>query len=197
MNTNQTTTLQKSEIDEFNRLYSKACTLSKGIAILEGYRPKRIGFFERIRANRSIKYFNLALAIYPQHFASLFFLGKIYQRLADYNRSLLYFEQALKFEKANPNLPQEASIVAMHLGLIDKAIEYSAEAVLRAPDHAAILGNHAMNLLIAGRDREATATIQQALASDPNDTINHGIKQKINDVLSGKVKRPTFTEIIG
>jgi tetratricopeptide (TPR) repeat protein len=185
------------EIEKFNSLYQQACKKMKGLIILEGYRPKRIGFFDKLRANKAIKYFDQALSIYPEHFQSLFFLGKLYQRLGTYEQALTYFDTALKLEQTNHNIPQEASLVAMHLNQIDKAIEYSKEALRRKPDDFALLGNHSMNLLIAGLDVEAKETIDKAISLNPADNINQRIKTKIQEVIAGQVKRPTFTESLG
>jgi len=185
------------QIEKFNSLYQQACDKMRGLIILEGYRPKGIGVFEKLRANKAIKYFNEALSIYPDHFQSLFFLGKIHQRLRNYEQALSYFDSALKLERTNHNIPQEASLVAMHLNQIDKAIEYSKEALRRKPDDFALLGNHSMNLLIAGLDNEAKETIDKAIALNPNDDINQRIKTKIQGVISGQAKRPTFAESLG
>ncbi len=108
-----------------------------------------------------------------------------------------YFETALKIEQINHNIPLEASLVAMHLKQIDKAIEYSKEAVRRKPDDVAVLGNHSMNLLIAGLDNEAKETINKAILINPNDNINRQIKIKIDGVIAGYAKRPTFEETLG
>jgi len=185
------------QIKKFNSLYQQACKKMEGLIILESYRPKEIGFFDKLRANKAIKYFDQALSIYPEHYQSLFFLGKLYQRLAKYEKALLYFETALKFEHSNHNIPLEASLVAMHLNLFDKAIEYSKEALRRKPDDFALLGNHSMNLLIAGFDSDAKETIDKAITLNPSDNINQRIKAKIVSVISGQVKRPTYKESLG
>jgi len=186
--------MTEEKIEEFNQLYKQACNKMKGLIILEGYRPKRVGFFDKLRANKAIKYFDQALSIYPAHFQSLFFLGKLFQRLGDYEKALFYFDTALKLEQTNHNIPQEASIVAMHLNQIDKALEYSKEALRRKPDDFALLGNHSINLLIAGLDNEAKETIEKAISLNPSDHINQRIKTKIQGIIAGHVKRPTFKE---
>lgn len=188
--------LSEEQINEFNKLYDNACKKMKGIVILDHYRPKSIGFFEKLRANKAIRLFEKALQIVPEHFASLFFTGKIYQRFGQYEKALWYFEKAMEFEKQNHSLPQEASLVAMHLGQIDKAIQYSEDALKRAPGHIALMGNHSMNLLIAGKDSEAEESIKKALETDPDDAINKNIQKRINDVISGKTKRPLFDETL-
>lgn len=189
--------MKDEQIEKFNSLYQQACDKMKGLIILDGYRPKGIGFFEKLRANKAIKYFNEALSIYSDHFQSLFFLGKLYQRLGDYEKALSYFDAALKLEQTNHNIPQEASLVAMHLNQVDKAIEFSTEALRRKPDDYMLLGNHSMNLLIAGLDNEAKEAIDKAILLNPEDDINQRIKNKIQAVISGQVKRPTFAESLG
>ena len=181
----------------FNALYQQACDKMEGLIILEGYYPKKAGFFEKLRIRKAIMYFNQALSIYPEHYQSLFFVGKLYQRLAEYNKSLTYFERAIQLEHVNHNIPQEASIVAMHLNQVDKALEYSKEALRRKPNDYALLGNHSMNLLIAGLDDEAKTTIDLALKINSTDQINQTIKPKITNVIAGKEERPTFANTIG
>ena len=184
--------MTEQQIEEFDSLYQQACEKMKGLIILDGYRPKGIGFFEKIRANKAIEYFEQALAIYPYDFPSMFFIGKLYQRLGNYEAALSYLEKALNIEHENHSLPQEASLVAMHLNQFDKAIEYSNEALKRSPNNIALLGNHSMNLLIAGRDDEALAAINKAMSIDSTDEINQYIKSKIENVISGQEPRPTF-----
>jgi tetratricopeptide (TPR) repeat protein len=189
--------MTEQQVAEFNFLYGQGCKKMKGLLITENYRPSRIGFFGKVRANKAIKYFDQALAIYPEHFQSLFFIGKLYQRLRDYEKALTSFESALKFEHSDDNLPQEASIIAMHLNQVDKAIELSEEALRRRPGDFALLGNHSMNLLIAGRDNDAKETIDQAIRINPTDDINKRIKAKIEGVLTGQIERPTFEDSLG
>ncbi|WP_343703228.1 hypothetical protein [Chitinophaga sp.] len=184
------------EIEEFNAAYDFACKKMEGLLILEEYRRGKLNFFERIRAKKAIESFERALLIDPAHWQSMFFLGKIYQRMNLHEKSLAYFELALGIEHVNHNLPQEAALAAMHLSQTDKAIKYSAEAIRRKPNDAALLGNHAMNLLIAGQDQEALETISLAISLNFDDKINRHIFDKISGVISGSMKRPTFADVI-
>jgi len=184
--------MTEQQIEEFDSLYQQACEKMEGLIILDGYRPKDISTSEKLRANEAIEYFVQALVIYPYHYQSLFFIGKLYQRLGNYEEALSYLEASLNIETANYSIPQEASLVAMHLNQFDKAIEYSNEALKRSPNNIALLGNHSMNLLIAGSDDEALAAINKAMSIDSTDEINQYIKSKIENVISGQEPRPTF-----
>lgn len=53
-----------------------------------------------------------------------------------------------------------------------------------------------MNLLIAGLDNEAKEAIDKAILLNPADSINQRIRTKIQGVISGQVKRPTFAETL-
>jgi tetratricopeptide (TPR) repeat protein len=189
--------LTDQQIAVFNDKYQKACDKMEGIVILENYRPSGIGFFEKIRAKKAIKYFEEALEIEPNHYQSLFFLGKIYQRFGEYDKSLSLFEKVMQLEKENHNSPLEASLVAMHLNQLDKALEYSNEGLRRKPNDFALLGNHSMNLLIAGKDQETKETIVKAITLNPTDEINKRIQSKIDSVIAGQDHRPTFKDSIG
>lgn len=186
----------EQQVEEFNAAYDLARKKMKGLVILENYRPGKMNFFEKFRAKSAIKMFEKALKIHPEHWPSLFFVGKLYQRMGLHEKSLFHFESALSLEHENHSLPQEAALAAMHLHQIDKAIAYSAEALKRKPGDYALLGNHSMNLLIAGLDNEAFEAINSALTIMPDDEINLRILQKVTGVISGKVKRPTFADAI-
>jgi tetratricopeptide (TPR) repeat protein len=185
------------QIAEFNSFYELGCKQMKGLILIGNYRPKRLWFFDKLKARNAIKSFEQALSIIPDHFQSLFFIGKLYQRLTNYDIALSYFEHALKVEQVNHNIPQEASLVAMHLNQLDKGLEYSKEALKRKPDDIALLGNHSMNLLIAGLDKEAKETIDKAISLSPDDNINNKIKDKIEAVIAGQIRRPIFKEASG
>jgi tetratricopeptide (TPR) repeat protein len=188
--------LTDQQISDFNTAYNNGCKKMKGIVILDGYRPNGIGFFKKLKAKKAIKYFEEALSIAPENFQCLFFLGKIYQRTSEYGKSLACFEMAMEYEKENHFIPLEASLVAMNLNLIEKAIEYSNEGLKRKPNDIALLGNQAMNLLIAGLDNDAKATIEKALEINASDEVNKNVNNIIVSVINGKSVRPTFKDVI-
>lgn len=189
--------LTENQISNFNKYYEKGCSLQKGIILLDGYKPRSLGFFEKIRAKKALKSFEAALEIYPESWQSLFFIGKIYQRMKEYQKSLSYIEKAMTYENQNHVLFQEASLVAMHLNQIEKSIEFTEMSIKISPENFALLGNHAMNLLVAEKDDEAKQVIEKALLINPKDTYNQRIQKKIENVILKKEKRPTFKDAIG
>jgi len=92
-------------------------------------------------------------------------------------------------------LPREASISAMDLGNIPLALQYSLEALHRNPKDAGLYCNHAVNLMVSGNDEEAKKYIGKAIEMEPNATINQNVFLLLQDVVSGKRKRPLYNEL--
>ena len=189
--------MNDDQVAEFNFHFEQAGKDLNHIIILGDYHPGNLGFWDKRKAKKAIQNFERCISINPNHWQSLFFIGKIYQRLGDHENALQYLEKALKIETINHNIPQEAAIEAMHLNMIEKGVEYSLESLKRNPNDFALLGNHAMNLLIAGLDRDAEEYINKALYLNPNDELNNRIKKIIANVIEGIEKRPTFKNSIG
>ncbi|MDO1449169.1 hypothetical protein Q0590_36375 [Rhodocytophaga aerolata] len=106
------------------------------------------------------------------------------------------FEDALAIEKLNPDVAREASIAAIDAGHVELAVNYSLEAIKRLPTDSGLMCNHAINLMVAGKDKEALEWIEKALAIDPMDKINQNAHQLIKLVSEGKRKRPKFDELM-
>ncbi|KPJ71194.1 hypothetical protein AMJ52_08865 [candidate division TA06 bacterium DG_78] len=117
-------------------------------------------------------------------------LGKTYQVLDSHDKSLYWFEEALKIEKNNPDVYREATIEALSLGNSEKAIMYSEKALSLAPNNAGILANHALALLLNRQGDEALKTIKKACELDPNDKISKNVLSYIEDIVSGRKEYP-------
>lgn len=131
------------------------------------------------------------------HWQSMVLMAKAYQRLGKHEESFELLEKAFLIETSNSSIPMEAALEAMHLEDIDKALFYSAESLKRKPEDYALIGNHAMNLLVAAKDKEAQHFIKMAIQINPEDAVNLNIERVIAEVISGKRTRPTFKDAIG
>lgn len=188
--------LEHQKYQEFNALFEQAGKLQKGLIFVEGYKIKRLNDSEKSRLEESVKEYQKCLEIVPDHWQSMVLMAKAYQRLERHAEALEQLELAFTIELDNHSIPMEASLEAMHLQDLDKALYYSEESLKRKPNDFALMGNHAMNLLVAERDNEAKNTITEALKIQPNDSINKNIASIVNDVVSGKRNRPTFEDCI-
>lgn len=181
---------------EFNEIFERAGKKQEGLILLDGYQKKELKESDKLKLEESIKDFKKCLEIVPEHWQSMILMSKALQRLERHKEALEQLEFAFKLELENHIIPMEASLEAMHLKDIEKAIFYSEESLKRSLDDFALLGNHAMNLLVAKKDQEAKATIDKAIKLQPNDSINKNIESIIIDVISGKRTRPTFEDAI-
>lgn len=187
---------ENKKFQELNEIFERAAKRQEGLIFLEGYRRKNLNESEKKRLEEAIKDFQKCLDIVPDHWQSMMLMAKAFQRLERHSEALELLETALKIELENHSIPMEASLEAMHLKDLDKAILYSKESLKRRPNDFALLGNHAMNLLVAEKDLEAKEVIEKAIILQPNDSVNRNIESMIKDVLSGKRERPTFEDVI-
>lgn len=187
---------ENKKLQGFYEIFERAGKRQEGLIYPDGHRSKKLSEHEKKKLEESINDFKKCLNIVPDHWQSMMLMAKALQRLERHSEALEQLESALKIEPENPSIAMEASLEAMHLKDLDKALSYSEESLKRKPNDFALLGHHAMNLLVAERDFEAKETIEHAIKLQPNDSVNRNIEQTIVDVLSGKRKRPTFTDAI-
>lgn len=188
--------LDNKKIQEFNEIFEQAGKKQEGLIVLDGYRKKELKESEKLKLEESIKDFKKCLEINPDHWQSMVLMAKALQRLERHQEAFEQLEFAFKLELENHIIPMEASLEAMHLKDIEKAIFYSEESLKRKPNDFALLGNHAMNLLVAKKDQEAKETIEEAIKLQPNDSINKNVESIIKDVIAEKRKRPTFEDAV-
>lgn len=187
---------EHKKYQEFNDLFEKAGKRQEGLILLDGYHRKKLNESEKLKLEESIMDLKKCLDIIPNHWQSMMLIAKALQRLERHSEALEQLEAALKIELENHSIAVEASLEAMHLKDLNKAIQYSEESLKRKPNDFVLLGNHAMNLLIAEKDQEAKETIDKAIKLQPRDSVNRNIESLINDVLLGKRDRPTFEDAI-
>jgi tetratricopeptide (TPR) repeat protein len=188
--------IENKKYQEFNEIFERAGKRQEGLILLDGYRRKQLNSSEKMRLEESIKDFQKCLEIVPNHWQSMVLMAKAFQRLEKHNEALEQLELAFHSEKENHTIPMEASLEAMHLKDLDKALFYSEESLKRKPNDFTLIGNHAMNLLIAQKDNEAKEMIEKAIKISPNDSVNRNIESIVKDVLSGKRIRPSFEDVI-
>ena len=188
--------IENKKYQEFNEIFERAGKKQKGLILLDGYRRKQLNSSEEMRLEESIKDFQKCLEIVPTHWQSMVLMAKAFQRLERHAEALRQLELAFNIEKKNQTIPMEASLEAMHLKDFDKALYYSEESLKRKPNDFALMGNHAMNLLVAQKDNEAKEMIDKAIKMNPNDSVNRNIESIVKDVMSGNRIRPTFEDAI-
>jgi|SRR5688572_18174237 len=158
---------------EAQKLWEKACALTKGELILhENQGRKPPGFWTRLKLKRAVKLFEKVLQLAPNHWNSMWTLGKTVQRLGNERTAFDWFVKAWDQTPRNIDVAREAALSAMHLGLARHAIEYCEEALRLKPDEPGLICNLALALIHDGKPAEALAQAKLAVDRNPKDIVN-------------------------
>jgi hypothetical protein len=167
-------------------LYNHACALVKGLILIHGQTPKELDQDDRRRLMEAIALFSEVVRINPGNWAAMWLLGKVYQRLSDYEQGLQWFSRAHRVNPDNPDIAREAAIAAMEVGRPEEAVPFCERAIETKPDDPGLRANLAVALLFSGKPAEARKAADEALQRDPMDKITSGIVRIIDQVVAGK-----------
>ncbi|WP_423735529.1 SseB family protein [Chitinophaga caseinilytica] len=187
---------EKTQVEAFNTLFERAKKKQQGLIILAGNHAKKLEAAETQQLEASVTDFKKCLEIAPDHWQSMVLMAKSLQRLDRHVEALEQLETAFSIESDSHTIPMEATLEALYLDQLDKALYYSAAAMQRKPGDYILMGNHALNLLLAQKDDEASSLIVKAIGLQPDDPVNRNIEAIVRDVLAGKRARPTFKELM-
>jgi tetratricopeptide (TPR) repeat protein len=148
------------------------------------------GWFVQRRLRKAISLLEQTLQINPTNWASMWGLGKIYQRLNDDSTALQWFIKAHQIEPTNADVVREAALCALNLGRSKEAVEFASAAIQLKPDDPGLVANLALALLLDHRVDEAKQRAQEAVIGSGNDAISRNVLQLVDDVISGRKSYP-------
>lgn len=187
---------KKENVELFNHHYAAGNAYLKGNIALGNYDGRPAQGEAKVDSLRSaVREFDKCLAMVPDHWQSVFFKSLAHQALGEHAISLNLMEQVIRLQPQNAVIYKEASLEAIHNRDIDKALRYSGKAIELKDGDSELLGNHAVNLLIAGQDKEALKTIKRALQIAPDDRVNMNVNKLIEGVIAGNRARPTVETV--
>lgn len=183
--------LSNDDTARHNVHFAKGKSLCKGRILLHGVKPYGPpSYWIRWKLRKAIRCFEAALTIAPDDWPSMFFIGKIQQRLQDQNSAYQWFVLAHEIKPTQPDVAREASLAALDISLIDEAIELCRRAVASSPSDSGLVCNLALAYCLAGRDVDAEKCVVEASSRDPADEITSTVLLFIRDIASGKRNRP-------
>jgi tetratricopeptide (TPR) repeat protein len=177
-------------INEYNKCHEKGFKVLEQYAKIQGFERKKTGAADKNQIEKVISHLSRCIEIVPNAWSAMWGLGKAYQILDSHDKSLYWFEEALKIEKTNPDVYREATLEALKRGDAEKAIDYSKKAMNLAPHNAGLLANYALALLLNRQGNDALATIKKACKLDPKDTINKNVLSYIEEIINGHKNYP-------
>lgn len=169
-----------------DELYRRGCDLIHGLLLTDGSPSASLAEGDRRKLFEAVPLFVEVVEIHPGNWAAMWLLGKVYERLEQYELGLQWFSRAHRVQPDHPDVVREAAITAMKLGWNDEAVHYCKCGVALQPDNAGLRANLALAQLLSEMPDEALATVREALRMDPMDAIAAQLMDLINDVLRGK-----------
>lgn len=146
---------------------------------------------EKSRAEKAIGLLSTVVHFNQHHWPALWLMGKLFQRLRDYETSLIFFSRAISCSPNNGDVFREASISALELGRIAESVEYATRATEIEPNEPGLVANLALVLLVCGKVQEAAAAVELARVLNGTDTKIKRLAKVIRDVAEGKRECPT------
>ncbi len=186
----RTTSTSVANNSRHDDLYRQANALIEGLILIHGEASKKLNSASRERLEAAVALFGEVVEINPGNWASMWLLGKVHQRLGDYEHAFQWFSRAHRVNPDHPDVAREAAIAAMEVGRPEEAVPFSQRAIEVKPDDAGLRANLALALLFSDKPREAQAVAREALCRDPADEITDRIVRIIDEVLSGARRCP-------
>jgi tetratricopeptide (TPR) repeat protein len=179
------------ETSEAQRLYERACALTKGEFLLhETQHRKAPSFWTRLKLKRAATLFKKVLALAPHNWASMWLLGKTLQRLGDERAAFDWLAKACEEPHNNANVPREASLSAMKLGLGRQAIELCEATLKIEPGNGGLICNLGLAYLHNGQPEEALMQVKRAIEADPADSVSRNVQRVIEHIIAKKAPCP-------
>lgn len=183
--------LSEEQIALHDESYKKAWSLISGeMRLAENAHTQKVGFFTRRKLNKAIALFEQTIQIKPDNWASMWALGKIYDRFGEDATAFDWLFKAHRIEPNNPDVAREAALSALNIGKNKEAIELTESALRLKPEDFGLVSNLALALLFYGRVDEAREKAKDAVEANPNDRISKDVLTLIEQVISGKRAQP-------
>ena len=185
----------QDEVDRHNALVDRAEELTEDMLFVhDSYPPKPLNQLNRSRLHEAIQCYEEALEINPAGWPSMWFIGKIYQRLGYHTTSLEWFTRAYMLNPTEPEMAREAGLAALDCGEAEAALRFCQTAVDRKPDDFGLVCNLALAHMLCGNDDAAVQCATCAVEADPTDEVSVNVQKFVCDVRDGKCRRPKTLE---
>jgi tetratricopeptide (TPR) repeat protein len=185
----------QDEVDRHNALVDRAEELTEDMLFVhDSYPPRPLNQLNRGRLREAIRCYKDALEINPAGWPSMWFIGKIYQRLGEHATSLEWFTRAYMLNPTEPEMAREAGLAALDCGEAEAGLRLCQAAVDGKPDDFGLVCNLALAHMLCGNDDAAVQCATRAVEADPDDTIYANAQKLVCDVRDGKCRRPKTLE---
>jgi tetratricopeptide (TPR) repeat protein len=179
-------------------LFSRAVELVEGRLMMGGVRWSRLDENGRRPLLEAVALLKQATERDTSAFPSWWMLGKVHQRLGDYERAHEAFGRALEADPNHVDGCREYVSSSLDVGRAQSALPVAERACSLRPGDVGLRANLALAQLFAGKAEDASRTIEDALRTDPQDAITKALAALIAAVRDGRRALPrTLAELEG
>jgi len=173
-----------------DELYREGCKiLQPYLPLVDGLTPGKPVDLADIEKGRRL--LTRALDLYPDNWSAYWIMGMAC-RAAGYKDQA--YEALSRAWAINPNhvdVGRELVLQCCINGRGAEAVQVSSKVLGLRPEDGGLLSNHALALMLAGEVGRARFFAAKATAAAPDNRAAAGVAQVIEDVIAGKMPRPT------
>ena len=182
--------ISQESLHIYKELYTAAWKLCFDYIIIFGRPVIPLGTHGEQALRKALRLFQDAVELVSHEWEPFWTIGKIYERLGEYENALEYFDEAYKLCTVEVAIPKEACRMALELGDHERALAYSSTALSIAPGDCTLWTNNALILILLNKLDDAAKSIAQARNISSTNTISHNIAILIDLINMGRVDPP-------
>ncbi len=137
----RTASVLKEANTRHDELYRQGRQLIEGLILLDNRVPAPLDPRQRQRLENAISLFAEVVRINPGNWAAMWYVGKIYQRLEEFEEGLAWYCAPDRLNPEQSDIAREAAIAAMDLGRPEEAIPFCETAIEAKPDDPGLQAN--------------------------------------------------------
>lgn len=173
-----------------DELYREGCQLLRPyLPLVDGLTPGKPVDLKDIEKGRRL--LTRALDLNPTNWSAYWMMGMACRAAGYKDQAYEALSRAWAINPGHVDVGRELVLQCCINGRGAEAVQVSARVLALRPDDAGLLSNHALALLLAGEIGRARFFAAKATAAAPDNRAANGVAQVIEDVIAGKMTRPT------
>ena len=183
--------LSAAEAERHNIAFRRGCALVGNRLRIGDRRTVLLTWFGRRRLRQAIKQFEEALQVNPCGWPSMWYLGKIHQRLGEHAEALAWFRRSHELKPDQPDVAREAGLEALEVGDFSGAETFFKSAIDCNPNDPGHLANLALSQVLLGDVEGAARSAHEATTRNPGDRVSKIVVRIVDKVRLGECPVPT------
>jgi tetratricopeptide (TPR) repeat protein len=168
----------------------------EGCRILQPYLPVGNGLtpakpVELADIEKGRRLLTRALDLYPENWSAYWILGMACRAAGYHDQAYEALAKAWAINPKHVDVGRELVLQCCINGRGAEAVQVSGRVLALRPEDGGLLSNHALALLLAGEVGRARFFAAKATAAAPDNVGAQGMAQVIEDVIAGRMPRPT------